>query len=868
MDAMLSVAEGHLDPEDYHLDLTADAGVEEFDFKLDETLEDDGVEQPLADDAVEGEANGTGDFEIGYEEEEQVGQGEQDDSERKDADEEDGETSGETGGEPEYQDEIGYEDEEPAAANVSDGQEEAVIAGTEAVAGVGVTHEADEEDVNDGAEMPAADDAHHDEYSVFEERTEEQSVQTGFDDPETHMSGIDTGYDDVEATGSSVHPSHQSQGRTPASGDEAEDESGDVSNTPSTAPEITVHYNQEQYALIGAPSDDPDSYFFPEEESLDRSLSELLASIREVISDDISSDNDELTIRIDALDLEFGERSNEKFLSRSFQEIIACYSALAHGSSRSASYDPHSLDLELLIRRDSESRFLELLEEAGIVGELSHLPDHFDESADVTDKMGEDQEGTGFDEDEGQESFSEEEIAGDEPATGETQPNSAPAAADSEKQPEAWSATENPTADPAEPSGEAIYEEQYQELDFEFDGTGNLEDEQQEMGGIDLAGGISGDHSDGFGVDHDLGETELTFDINEQSMQGQDGSEWIEQASEQVEVDEGTTTGLESFSHGNASTSLHSSSRPPPSTYVPSHFHPGRHEDLIDYSDDDEPLSPAHKVGEKRRLSMSSEDCSPKRRKLEVTDSAVNASAIGDAGPGIESPSDRDPISAPPNIEPSLSHEESEAIDFEEEIDFDLEFEDDANVDAPQLPHTRSSSGPDTHGPGQASGTSTQENSLYFAERVDNVTLDFDGDAAQSAAYESNDAEPDITDTYPLEVEGESTALTQPLDDVAGDDFAGHPESASKHTSRTSTVNGDGIDFAGTAGNELPVPSEEIGQSSEPNGAQNDEIDWENDGDEPEPNAALTPSSNTGKRSRTDETESLSEEADHKRRRT
>jgi hypothetical protein len=87
MDAVLSVAEGHIDPEEYHLDLTADAGVEEFDFKLDDTLEDDGVEQSLADDAIEDEANGTGDFEIGYEDEEQVDQGEQGDSEHNNADE-------------------------------------------------------------------------------------------------------------------------------------------------------------------------------------------------------------------------------------------------------------------------------------------------------------------------------------------------------------------------------------------------------------------------------------------------------------------------------------------------------------------------------------------------------------------------------------------------------------------------------------------------------------------------------------------------------------------------------------------------------------------------------------------------------------
>jgi hypothetical protein len=92
-------------------------------------------------------------------------------------------------------------------------------------------------------------------------------------------------------------------------------------------------------------------------------------------------------------------------------------------------------------------------------------------------------------------------------------------------------------------------------------------------------------------------------------------------------------------------------------------------------------------------------------------------------------------------------------------------------------------------------------------------------------------------------------------------------EVKSRHTSRTSTVNGDEIGYE--ENNQAGVESKHgLEQNLEPLG---DEIDWDHDGEDDgeedgEREAAVpTPS---GKRSRTNETEDLSDGTDNKRRRT
>src|SRR5690606_28276895 len=86
----------------------------------------------------------------------------------------------------------------------------------------------------------------------------------------------------------------------------------DHSPPPRRIPNIEVIYNDEYYSLFGTEDEDPNTYFLSDPDVLGDSLSQFLASLRDVDSEDIAP-TDELVIRLDALDFEFGERSSDKF---------------------------------------------------------------------------------------------------------------------------------------------------------------------------------------------------------------------------------------------------------------------------------------------------------------------------------------------------------------------------------------------------------------------------------------------------------------------------------------------------------------------------------------------------------------------------
>lgn len=89
-------------------------------------------------------------------------------------------------------------------------------------------------------------------------------------------------------------------------------------------------------------------------------------------------------------------------------------------------------------------------------------------------------------------------------------------------------------------------------------------------------------------------------------------------------------------------------------------------------------------------------------------------------------------------------------------------------------------------------------------------------------------------------------------------------EVKSRHTSRTSTINGDDIGAEEHNLADEPAPKQNPDYGLQTPG---DEIDWENDGEEDneQKTSAPTPS---GKRSRTNEPEGLPDGTDNKRRRT
>ncbi|KAL2181430.1 uncharacterized protein P884DRAFT_265886 [Thermothelomyces heterothallicus CBS 202.75] len=258
----------------------------------------------------------------------------------------------------EYQDEIGYEDDDHLATGVNAGE-----SNTEAGEADGGLPSIPSETHLEAASQ--TDDSHH-EASIQEN---DESWNRGDIDLEPHN-------ENTESQGSLSHtneaePSEHEQGGldpvdefTPEQCNadhydgNLEEELETLAHTVSEIPDIEVIYNQECYSLFGTSDDDPDSYFLSDVKDLDRPLSQFLSALRAVISEEIAP-SDELLIRFDPLDLEFGERSNAKFLNRTFREILDCHSTLRRVPGVSA--DPVII---LTVRRDSEEHFLEILADA------------------------------------------------------------------------------------------------------------------------------------------------------------------------------------------------------------------------------------------------------------------------------------------------------------------------------------------------------------------------------------------------------------------------------------------------------------------------------------------------------------------------
>ncbi|KAK4252108.1 hypothetical protein C7999DRAFT_27350 [Corynascus novoguineensis] len=256
-----------------------------------------------------------------------------------------------------YQDEIGYEDDDHPATDVN--ADLSITEGGEAKNQLPGTPP--KEDLEATLQ---ADDSH------LEVSTQEHGVSGDQDtQPEEHAESSQQGLlgdiNDAEASehqeGSDLAVADEltpGQPNTDRHNVDLEEELESLVQSISEIPDIEVLYNQECYSLFGTADDDPDSYFLSDVKDLDRPLSQFLSALRAVISDEISS-TDELLVRFDPLDLEFGERSNSKFLNRSFREILDCHSTLRRVPG--VTKDPVIL---LTVRRDSEEHFLEILADA------------------------------------------------------------------------------------------------------------------------------------------------------------------------------------------------------------------------------------------------------------------------------------------------------------------------------------------------------------------------------------------------------------------------------------------------------------------------------------------------------------------------
>ncbi|KAJ4304221.1 hypothetical protein N0V88_001834 [Collariella sp. IMI 366227] len=376
--------------QDYQLgvDSNVELEVDDFDFRLDGAYQE--VEHDAAEDVLGDGFALDADSKLGQGDEEAYAAAAEDEQAPSTKD-----TEGHTGGDAEagvkYQDEIGYEDDDFVATDINvelSTAEQAVAtdAGEPGVSSKGhAAADLDDatrpvDDTHEDASAHEKDESWHQDVD-FEEHGEDETTQYELGGAEeerapTEDRSTDLAVDDHEETAQEQHsPDHQDANFEDAAGEHARSSAG--------VPSIDVLYNEEYFTLFGSPEDDPDSYFLSDTQQLDRPLWEFLSALRAVVSEEISP-TDELMVRFDPLDLEFGEQSNEKFLTRSFREVLDCHAALSHVPGIS----PEPI-IHLMVRRDAEDQFLELLADAELVkgqsqqSEDSEMSDEAEENSPV-----------------------------------------------------------------------------------------------------------------------------------------------------------------------------------------------------------------------------------------------------------------------------------------------------------------------------------------------------------------------------------------------------------------------------------------------------------------------------------------------------
>lgn len=334
---------GRFDQEAYHLDLDADADGNDIDLQLG-TFETEVQYQTSSTDPDNGVANQADDIEIGFDEDNVMG----DDDHDEEAPESnhDHETSADV--DREYGDEIGYDDDEGGGDD-------------------GATGTATEADPS--APQTVSDESEQGDRSR-ETNHEGFSLDQSYDDASLHEEHAGQGNEkDVAILNGSIQVVDDTDLAAPLASHELEhpapsnmgvEQIDGASVVTPVLPYVEVHYKETHYSLFGTPEDDPDSYFLSEPKYLDIPLSEFLAAIRHVVEDELLS-HDELSIRIPSLSLEFSERSRESFLrAHSFREIYDCWTRLFFDEAEESSY----LVFHLVVCPDPEHHFAQLLAQA------------------------------------------------------------------------------------------------------------------------------------------------------------------------------------------------------------------------------------------------------------------------------------------------------------------------------------------------------------------------------------------------------------------------------------------------------------------------------------------------------------------------
>ncbi len=625
MDAGLSVAEIQVDQDDFYLDLDADPGVEDFDFKLDSAY--DNEEDPTTETA-EDQVNMTSGLEITYEEEEFSAQPAR--SEHAETDEPNQETGEDVG--MEYQDEIGYEDEEVQETAEAETGEAASLHVDPSV-GLAEEYSEPQDTLGDDTLIPEADsDGADDQDLESEEHNSDAMFHGDTDVLEEDMSDGDgdagLSFESTDAEGAHQQ-SLPDDGHSSAS--ELENTEVGASDLAADTPNVTVHYDEGRYTLFGSPTDDPDSYFLSDIKELDSPLTQFLSSLRDVIAEDLSAE-DGLIVRASGLDFEFGERSSDRFLRRTVREVLDCLTVLTTKRALAT-----GLDLELIVQRDCEAHFLELLEDAKAVhGTSDHmeLSEHTGDLHDQLDQPGylEEAETDG-----GDFVVSTSHSAGESGIEDENQlehqvesrSSSGPAQGGASLQVEASESAELAQVEQTgeESYGQESYEQGFGDVNFgENDETADAEVEFAD-GGVDISGELdealtAGQISEDLQLSVDLPQPDVPQDVDQLGDEVEEGSHNDDGTTVSTDIAVSAVPGTTSLGNtpGFFCINPHDSTDTLP---IPSRFFPGGDDneyiiDIMDDGSDVELEAVTPQSGTKRKLEPCSPRPSPKRARLDV----------------------------------------------------------------------------------------------------------------------------------------------------------------------------------------------------------------------------------------------------------
>ncbi|KAI1468266.1 uncharacterized protein F4812DRAFT_470889 [Daldinia caldariorum] len=138
-----------------------------------------------------------------------------------------------------------------------------------------------------------------------------------------------------------------------------------------TRHEMYISYGNTDYRLFAkSEADDPNQYFLSDMAALELPLGQLLSSLRDVISEEVSP-LDELVMHVDGLGLEFSESSAADILEEfTFGDILSLYDRLVKNDVADSAPDLYT---HLMVRPNCKQRFRALQDSADAGRGLSEI---------------------------------------------------------------------------------------------------------------------------------------------------------------------------------------------------------------------------------------------------------------------------------------------------------------------------------------------------------------------------------------------------------------------------------------------------------------------------------------------------------------